>query len=55
MTNTNATHECSACGRERGALCIVPTRRGAIIGNTTSHGGRMMLCDECLVDQLVTA
>jgi hypothetical protein len=48
-------YECDRCGRSRGALCIVPTRRGAAIGRSASDGRRMLLCDECAVDQVVTA
>ena len=46
---------CNECGRQRGALCLVPTRRGATIGNTISEGRRVLLCDQCIVDRLVTA
>jgi hypothetical protein len=45
---------CDGCGRERGALCLVPTRRGAAVGHTTSDGRRMLLCNECIIDQVVT-
>ena len=52
---TDTTNQCDACHRHRGALALVPTRRGTTIGDTACDGRRLRLCDECIVDRLVTA
>jgi hypothetical protein len=49
----DTTNQCDGCRRDRGALALVPTRRGTKIGNTTCDGRRLLLCDECIVDRLV--
>jgi hypothetical protein len=68
-TQTRRRHRprrCSSCRRERGALLIVPARRDTAIGHAIADGGgdftwtnwstcRLLLCPECVVDQVVTA
>ena len=46
---------CSGCRRERGALLMVPARRGATIGRAIADGGRLLLCHECVTVAVVTA